>query len=293
MFIDHLGDSVIGHLPGIGDKESGIYLCYSMMRLIGRLAFPLFIYMLIEGFSHTGSRLKYLLRLIIFALISEIPFDIAFYGAFPYWKHQNIFFTLSLGLMMLICFDYIEKKGAQTIPPACLRIAAYVVGGAGFTLLLQKYMSARLAYKLPGWILYLICALIAEAVIFGILVFSRKKEGNNASLVAAGNITALAAFAVAGQYLEVDYHYAGILAIGFMYLTRRDVIRSFAAGCGALAVLSGSSELMAFLDIPIMILYNGQRGKGMKYFFYAFYPAHLTLLVFIVKYQRLIKSVFP
>ncbi len=90
MLIDHIGILVVYNLYGFSCYTNGQYLLggvvptrakilyaiYFVMRCIGRIAFPIFCYMVVEGFLHTHSRPKYLLRLVIIALISEIPFDI-------------------------------------------------------------------------------------------------------------------------------------------------------------------------------------------------------------------------
>ena len=77
---------------------------YPILRLIGRTAFPLFVWLLVEGFSHTSSRKKYLGRMAAFAILSELPFDLALYGR-PDWQSQNVFVTLSIGLLMLIFLE--------------------------------------------------------------------------------------------------------------------------------------------------------------------------------------------
>lgn len=74
---------------------------YIWLRYIGRLAFPIFAYTLVEGFMHTRDVKKYMMRMGILAVLSEIPFDLAFFGTPLEFSHQNVFFTLYLGLGML------------------------------------------------------------------------------------------------------------------------------------------------------------------------------------------------
>ena len=88
MCIDHVG--------------AVLFPQYIIFRIIGRLAFPLFAFLLVEGFMHTANVKKYALRLGAFALISEIPFDLAFNHKLVDFSHQNIFFTLFLALLFMI-----------------------------------------------------------------------------------------------------------------------------------------------------------------------------------------------
>ena len=79
-----------------------------LLRIIGRLAFPIFCFLIVQGYIHTHDVKRYLMRLVIFALISEIPFDLAFYGKLTL-AHQNVFFTLSLGLIVVWAVDRLNK----------------------------------------------------------------------------------------------------------------------------------------------------------------------------------------
>lgn len=78
-------------------------------RLVGRLAFPIYAFLIVEGFIHTRDIKRYGRRLLIFAFISELPFDYAFFGGLN-WTHQNIFFTLFLGLITLYFLDRGKEK---------------------------------------------------------------------------------------------------------------------------------------------------------------------------------------
>jgi hypothetical protein len=74
---------------------------WTWMRIIGRFAFPIFCFFLAEGAYYTSNIRKYEMRLLLFAILSEVPFDLAFYRQPVYWYHQNVFFTLFFGLLTL------------------------------------------------------------------------------------------------------------------------------------------------------------------------------------------------
>lgn len=114
MLIDHIGAAVLGPYISIrGDTVTDVqtlYVIYMVFRIIGRIAFPIFCFLLVEGFLHTKNKMKYAGRLFLFALISEIPFDYAFYQTPFYLDHQNVFFTLWIGLCTLIAIERIFKQ---------------------------------------------------------------------------------------------------------------------------------------------------------------------------------------
>lgn len=86
---------------------------YMILRCIGRFAFPAFCFLLVEGFYHTRSKAKYLRNLVIFSLVSEIPFDLALYGEIWSWEHQNVFFTLAAGFGAIWIAEYFTFKSMR------------------------------------------------------------------------------------------------------------------------------------------------------------------------------------
>ena len=96
MTIDHASVIFIGTSPTI-------------WRLIGRIAFSIFAFLIAQGVKHSKSNFKYALRLLLFAFISEIPYDFAFYGSIFTTEKQNVYFTLFLGLLSIIILEKLQK----------------------------------------------------------------------------------------------------------------------------------------------------------------------------------------
>lgn len=173
-------------------------------RCIGRLSFPIFCFLLVEGFFHTRNVYKYMVRLGIFALVSEIPYDLAFYGTVFKPDRQNIFFTLFIGLAVM-CI--LELQGEWII----------------------KILEIMLAMWLA-------------------------------------------------EILHTDYGFRGVLLICWFYLLKDHLAVKLAGGAlWNFLTNVGVQHYGAAAMIPIG-LYNGKKGPGMKYFFYAFYPVHLLIL---------------
>lgn len=101
---------------------------YRAGRAVGRISFVLFAYLVVEGFVHTRSRMKYVLRLLLFALLSEIPFDLAFSGKTIDWSGQNVYWTLLLGILLLALWEHL----GEYVDGVCWigRILALAAGGA-------------------------------------------------------------------------------------------------------------------------------------------------------------------
>jgi len=105
MLADHIGAAFESELP------SSVYL---LCRTVGRLAMPLFCFMIAEGLFHTRDARKYLMRLMMFALVSEVPFDRLFMGGWLEFSYQNVGFTLLLGFLGILLFDSFAAQGRKT-----------------------------------------------------------------------------------------------------------------------------------------------------------------------------------
>ena len=121
MLVDHIGASCIeaGILtPGLDsgtlsrDTLSAypLYRLDMVLRFTGRLAFPLFCFLLVEGFIHTHDVKRYVQRLLLFGLLSEVPFDLAFFRTPFAPQHQNVYWTLALGVLAMAGLKRFEKE---------------------------------------------------------------------------------------------------------------------------------------------------------------------------------------
>lgn len=207
MLIDHVAYVMIERGVGFGGDW---YMIDRIMRGMGRVAFPIFCFTIVEGFQRTSNTKKYLIRLLIFALISEIPFDLAFRGMIFDLSYQNVFWTLAFGL------------------------AALMIYNNAFLQSWQKALGMLACFCIP----YLI---------------------------------------------HTDYSIYGVLTIFVMYHFRKEPVVSCLAGYIVLLIQS-TAEMWAIFGFLLILLYNGQRGRGNKMLYYVFYPGHLLLLVLLKPY---------
>ncbi len=219
MLIDHIG-AVFFHEIVI-------------LRIIGRISFPLFAFLLAEGFFHTKDRKKYLYRVLIFALISEIPFDMAFYDSYFYLDHTNVLFTFFISLLFLYIID--EKKVFANECP--LNFLHKTMWQVALIFAFAFLVVLRTDYSVEG--------------LFMILAFYYLRDNLKWKLI----IVSLINIAMG--------------CLGWYYL-----------GFSLLAI----SQMFAVLSIFFILMYNGEKGRSMKYLFYVFYPAHLLILGIIVMY---------
>lgn len=236
MLIDHTAEVLMNHNAALTDP---IWTqIYGLMRGIGRMAFPIYAFLVVEGFLHTRDVKKYLARMLTFAVVSEIPFDLAVFHTPFYWGYQNVFFTLFLGLLALAGIRWGEYDGLTRSQPVQSQLEQ------------SKDMQKH-----------------------------RKKVIHQSGGTFAGaglwkQALALSLCVGAAWLINCDYGAFGVFFIVLLYMTRYD--KKTQTVLGALSLVWELPGILAFIPIR---LYNGTRGRcGNKYFFYAFYPAHLLAL---------------
>lgn len=242
MLCDHLCLTVMGNF---------IWLHY-----IGRIAFPIFAFMLAEGFRRTGSIKKYMLRLLIFAVISEIPFNMMLGGTLIYPVQQNVLWTFIISILCMLLTEQPKKiknpfgrYSVFAVTALTALILGFIAGsftmvdyfGGGVVMVLvfhlfygDEILSFKVNYR-KEW--------MRTTVIWVNRILQLVLVWNVCSEMIGGLCTNISVF---GREYEVVVECFGILAL-----------------------------------IPVW-LYNGEKGirsKKFRYLCYAFYPAHIAVLV--------------
>ncbi len=279
MFIDHVGAVIVERYLmtlSVTDSNYGlINILDLVLRSIGRVAFPIFIFCMVQGFCHTSNKLKYFLRLVLFALIAEIPFNLAFANALTDFHYQNVFFTLLLGFLFMWFEDFISRKQVAPWLGYVGIIVSSIVAGAYFGIAVANVL-AHLGAPLSNADLPVIIPVGVAVTLLLTLFFCRKKTFNELSRVSL-SLAVLGALMWAGDLFHTDYGAFGVLAISVAYIFRANKNKSFLLTLIPLTIAS-PIEAVAVIDLVVIKRYNGEKGRSMKYFFYLFYPVHLLLL---------------
>lgn len=225
------------------DHAGAVFALHIGFRIVGRIAFPLFVFLIAEGCRHTKSMEKYMLRLGIFALVSEIPFDLAFNQIYArplhidFLNNTNIFYTLWLGVFCVYCFQQI--RGICSVRE-------------------RGHMSALARIRTYSlW-------LLLPAIVFAAM--------SAADWLGAdyGGVGVLFIFftALMGKYRYIQL---AIIAL-FMFALYFPAVS--VTGFATVPLLMLLASLIAVI---VVAFNNGKRGPAVKWMFYWIYPGHLLL----------------
>lgn len=235
MLCDHSGDLIIGHI--------------STLNMIGRIAFPLFAFQLVIGYAHTSNLKKYLFRLFVFALISEIPFSIFMHIISGSYFGLNIFFTLFLGVCAMYIYDNCFSNDLKIINNTANLKSFYLFRFLKTAPVFFKIMFGTFSMSIIFLFAYF---LKVDYSIWGIVLI---------------------------LYIHIFYDKNKVLfSIGYLILCLYQVMIYY-------GILSYqwliSDYIFTILPLTIMLLYNGKKGPSLQNFFYIFYPLHLIILELI------------
>ena len=168
MLIDHFGHAIVPELP-VAHMVELYYVC----RIIGRIAFPIYCFLLVEGMHHTRNPRKYILRLAIGSLLAEIPFDLLIEGGLS-WEYQSVMVTLTLGAIMLLCMGKTGKKWLKllmVLPFAVLaELAKCDYGGWGIAMIAVFALLDSFTLKFLG-VLFVSAAMPSAGItVFGVFL---------------------------------------------------------------------------------------------------------------------------
>ncbi len=273
MFIDHL--TYILALSGFLPYSS---VSYRIGRAVGRIAFIIFAYLLVNGFDKTSDRRKYLGRLIFYAAVSQAPFTLAFTGG-NYRSAGVMFFSfdamaaLPLLLPLAVYFFFVAEGRPDR---SCLT-------------LLVAFALAGLRVCVDGIVLLggHMNVFYTLAVSMALMMALEALRSPDRSWPRA--LLCFAALGVELYFLQqnADYGLLGVaLVIGMYFLRGRRALQLLYAAvwCAAEYYASPVFLVGAWAALVPLAFYNGKLGRKMRTAFYAFYPVHLGLLglIFII-----------
>lgn len=161
MTIDHIAAVLLEPMliAVSGEWRETLILLYQVLRGIGRLAFPIFCFLLVEGFLHTSNSRRYLLRLGIFAAVSEVPFDLAFHQKWYDSQYQNVFFTLFFGFIAMMGIFWCRNRMTDGLREG--KQWLYMLGFFGqFAVTLFCALAAWFLHTDYGWYGVMVIALL-------------------------------------------------------------------------------------------------------------------------------------
>lgn len=266
-------------------ENETLFYTIQIMRNLGRISFPIFAFLLVEGFQKTSNRSNYAKRLGLFCLISEIPFDLAFSGSFFALKRQNVFFTLLIGFLCIWSFHIIREKTF----PKIVRLLGNITG----LLALPAFLTYKLKYspldaikklEIPFTDFSYLWIFLIMVLLMTVPILLRKKTEYMPDENFYLYMSVLPVFMMLASVMKTDYGAYGVLAIVLMYTFRRNKMISYAAGTAILSAMA-SIEAYAFLGLIPISQYTGKCGRNRKYLFYPLYPLHFIFLWLIAYFM--------
>lgn len=273
----------------------------TLMRSIGRMAFPIYAFFIAEGCRYTRSRERYMLRLGLFGLISQVPFVLAFYGwawePGKWWYNLlspgNVFYTMFLAVACIHIWETLRRRSRKVQLAAIGGLAGGLVlwalisfGSAGPFIVLTLiyfvglltacfFLSRREGEKTPDWLANILAALPILPFFLLAEVLSLDYEGEGLALILILYLLKdrrMQMLALAG-WIFLEYGWEGGLGLKYAGYNSQVVgweniltVEAFLPLCFALAA------------VLLIWLYNGRRGKDVKWAFYASYPVHIAIL---------------
>ncbi|MGX8715219.1 MAG: TraX family protein [Lachnospiraceae bacterium] len=230
MIIDHAGASIWRYSE-----------YYMTLRIIGRLAFPIYCFLIAEGYVHTGNVRKYALRMLVFAAVSEIPFNMTLYGRFFGSQHQNVFFTLLFSIIGIWLYEQIIGWNSRETYRNEVQSAAF----------------EKTPVLLPG-IREDLRRVIATILLAGLCFLA---EWLNFDYGLFGMMVPILLYLFRSQRLAACAVGAGMFIV-------EGLTGSF------------RPEMAAAISFILILFYNGKRGNYVvpPILFYAAYPLHLLIL---------------
>lgn len=143
---------IIACLTMLIDHVAAVFLPWEAalpLRIVGRIAFPVFCFLLAEGAYYTRNPLKYGLRLLLGVALAEVPFDLLFYGSVT-WEHSSVMVTLFLGLIAIVAVQKIPFEWLKVPVAGLCVIAAEALGTdygwLGVIMILGMYFARDAKY---------------------------------------------------------------------------------------------------------------------------------------------------
>lgn len=247
MFIDHFAVILVEPMLEARGYVVSDNPVYTLMRAAGRIAFPLFCFMLVEGMEKTRNKSRYLGQLFLMAIISEPCFDFGLEGVWWDPKYQNVCVTLFIGGLVLMLDEIYERKVANKLARWLLLVVTAIGGMAATYLLKTDYSVVGIAVILT---LKYLRPLIKRDVFYAIIVMMA--------------VVYLSYFIK--YFIKFPRHRADGIDWTWYFKT------------------AWTLQLMEPVSLLFISAYNAKKGRIFpKLFYYSFYPVHFILLGFIAK----------